>query len=126
MRILFHSLGREMADEVPNSQTSSLDEAELNEIINDAQPKSTKLATKWGVKKFEEWLAKREKTCDFFTIPSTELAELLRKFYAEVQPKKQGNPLTPSSLTSIRAAIHRHLTSAPYNRNINILTKIDF
>ena len=41
------------------------------------------------------------------------------KFYAEVKTEK-GQALTPSALTGIRAAIHRHLTCAPLSRNINI------
>ena len=44
----------------------------------------------------------------------------MRKFYAEVKTEK-GQALTPSALTGIRAAIHRHLTCAPLSRNINIL-----
>ena len=49
-----------------------------------------------------------------------ELNKILRKFYAEVKTEK-GQALTPSALTGIRAAIHRHLTSAPLSRNVNIL-----
>ena len=45
---------------------------------------------------------------------------LLRKFYAEVKSEK-GQPLTPSTLTGIRAAIHRQLTSAPISRSMNIM-----
>ena len=44
----------------------------------------------------------------------------MRKFYAEVKTEK-GQALTPSALTGIRVAIHRHLTCAPLSRNINIL-----
>ena len=63
------------------SQTSSLDEDELDE----AQPDNTKKATKWGVRKFEDWLQKRGKVCDYHTVTSAELGELLRKVYAEVK-----------------------------------------
>ena len=38
----------------------------------------------------------------------------------------KGQALTPSALTGIRAAIHRHLTSAPLSRNVNILKDSDF
>ena len=34
--------------------------------------------------------------------------------------------LTPSALTGIRAAIHRHLTCAPLSQNINILQDSKF
>ena len=111
-----------MADvNMSHSQSSSLDEDELGEMVNEAQPDTTKRATKWGVRKFEDWLQKRGKVCDYHTVTSAELGELLRKFYAEVKAKKQGIPLTPSTLTCIRAALHRHITGAPFNRNINII-----
>ena len=59
------------------------------------------------------------------TIDKKELNKILRKFYAEVKTEK-GQALTPSALTGIRAAIHRHLTSAPLSRNVNILQDSDF
>ena len=75
-------------------------------------------------KKFDKWCEKR-------TIKVVEndwqerLNKILRKFYAEVKTEK-GQALTPSALTGIRAAIHRHLTSAPLSRNVNILQDNDF
>ena len=62
------------------------------------RPDNTKKAIIWGVRKFEDWLQKRGKVCDYHTVTSAELGELLRKFYAEVKAKKQGTPLTPSTL----------------------------
>ena len=38
----------------------------------------------------------------------------------------KGQALTPSALTGIRVAIHRHLTCAPLSRNINILQDSEF
>ena len=38
----------------------------------------------------------------------------------------KGQALTPSALTGIREAIHRHLTSAPLSCNVNILQVSDF
>jgi hypothetical protein len=91
-----------------------------------SKPSSTKRATLYGVKKFSDWLNKRSKVCDFHTVTKEELNELLRKFYAEVKSSKQGCSLTPSTLTCLRAAIHRHITSAPYNRPFNIITEQEF
>ena len=62
---------------------------------------------------------------DLKTVSPTDLSEILRKFFAEVKTEK-GQALTPSVLTGIRAAIHRHLTCAPLNRNINILQDSEF
>ena len=62
---------------------------------------------------------------DLKTVSATDLSEILRKFFAEVKTEK-GQALTPSALTGIRAAIHRHLTCAPLSRNINILQDSEF
>ena len=67
------------------SQTSSLDEDELDE----AQPDNSKKATKCGVRKFEDWLQKLGKGCDYHTVTSAELGELLREVYAEVKVIKK-------------------------------------
>jgi len=82
--------------------------------------RKTKRATEFEVKKFEKWCEKRKITVDLKTISPTHFDEFLRKFFAEVKIEK-GQALTPSALTGIRAAIHRHLTCAPLSRNISIL-----
>ena len=118
-------------EETPNfdvltcSQGSDLGQEQLNEIEQKAQAKSTKKATEWGLKKFDKWCEKRAIKVDLKTIDKKELNKILRKFYAEVKTEK-GQALTPSALTGIRAAIHRHLTSAPLSRNVNILQDSDF
>ena len=118
-------------EETPNfdvltcSQGSDLGQEQLNEIEQKAQAKSTKKATEWGLKKFDKWCEKRAIKVDLKTIDKKELNKILRKFNAEVKTEK-GQALTPSALTGIRAAIHRHLTSAPLSRNVNILQDSDF
>ena len=72
-------------------------------------------ATEWGLKKFDKWCEKRAIKVDLKTIDKKELNKILRKFYVEVKTEK-GQALTPRALTGIRAAIHRHLTSAPLHR----------
>lgn len=103
-----------------SSQSSDLGQEQLDEIEAKAQAKNTKRATEWGLKKFFTWSDKRKISVDLKTIAPKELNEVLRKFYAEVKTEK-GQPLSPSALTGIRAAIHRHITSAPLSRNVNIL-----
>ena len=61
----------------------------------------------------------------FNCVTPVELNELLRKFYAEVTSEK-GQPLTQSTLTGSRAAIHRQLTSAPISRSMNIMQDSEF
>ena len=54
-----------------------------------------------------------------------ELCQVLRQFYAEVR-QKNGNKYSRSGLTNIRASLQRHLTSPPFNRNINIIRDREF
>ena len=45
--------------------------------------------------------------------------------FAEVKTE-EGQALTPSALTGIRAAIHRHLTCAPLSRNLTFFQESKF
>lgn len=108
------------------SQKSELSEGQLQSLEETSRPQSTMKATKQGIKKFENWLEKRGRTVDYATVSAEELASILRKFYAEVKHNQQGKSLTPSSLTGIRAAIHRHLTAAPFLRTMNIVKDKEF
>ena len=108
------------------SQSSEMDENQLQDLEESAKPPSTKRSTVYGVKKFTDWLDKRSLDCNFHSVTPEQLNELLRKFYAEVKGQKQGVSLTPSTLTCLRAAIHRHLTCAPYNRTFNLINDGEF
>ena len=113
--------------EIPlsQSQSSSVDESEMERMEQEAVPDATSRATKSGVKKFLDWARKRNMEVNLHSITGSELAPILRKFYAEVR-KDNGKPLTPSSLVGIRAAINRHITSAPFYRNLNVVAGPDF
>ena len=108
-----------------SSQNSHLDNEQLDEIGQKPQAKNTKRATEWGIEKFDKWCEKRKITVDLKTVSPTDLSEILREFFTEVETEK-GQALTPSVLTGIRSAIHRHLTCAPFSRNINILQDSEF
>ena len=108
-----------------SSQNSDLGLEDLDKLEAKGQAENTKRATSWGIKKFEKWCDKRKLKVDFNCVTPVELNELLRKFYAEVKSEK-GQPLTPSTLTGIRAAIHRKLTSAPISRSMNIMQDSEF
>lgn len=109
-----------------NSQSSQLDEEELQRTERESMPENTKKQTQsWGMKKFNEWSDKRQIEVDLHSVSSTELSGILRKFYAEVKTNKKKD-LTPSALTGIRAAIHRTITSQPISRPINILKDREF
>ena len=44
-----------------NSQSSQLEEEDLQKLEADSVPVNTKKQTSWGLKKFTQWLEKRKK-----------------------------------------------------------------
>lgn len=72
-----------------------------------------------------EWCQAKELTTDFEQLDVPELASLLRRFYGEVR-KQDGSSYANKTYRGLRAAIHRHLTGAPYNRHVNIMRDKDF
>ena len=108
-----------------SSQESALDENDLDELQNSVQVEATKSQTTWGVKTFHEWCKRRGLDVKLETISSVELSPILRRFYGEVKTKK-GKAFGVSSLTCIRASIHRYLTQPPFNRTINIIDDPEF
>ena len=112
-------------EENQNSQSSQLEEEDLQKLEADCVPVNTKKQTSWGLKRFTQWLEKRKISCDLHTVSPTELNGTLRKFFAEVKTNKKTD-LTPSALTGIRAAIHRTITGQPISRSINILKDVEF
>ena len=108
-----------------NSQSSQLEEEDLQKLEADSVPVNTKKQTSWGLKKFTQWLEERKISCDLHTVSPAELNGILRKFLAEVKTNKKTD-LTPSALTGIRAAIHRTVTGQPISRSINILKDVKF
>ena len=109
----------ELAMEEP--QGSYLDDEELARLEESARPSSTTSATKSGIRKFEDWLQRRGKSCDYASISAVELNDLLRKYYAEGKNYKTGQTLSPSSMTGLCAAIYKYITTAPFLRPFNIL-----
>ena len=103
-----------------SSQNSDLGLEDLDKLEAKNQAENTKKATSWGQKNSRKILK-----VDFTCVTPVELKELLQKFYAEVKSEK-GQPLTPSTLTGIRAAIHRQLTSAPISSEFLSVNKMLF
>ena len=62
-----------------NSQSSQLEEEDLQKLEADCVPVNTKKQTSWGLKKFTQWLEKRKISCDLHTVCPTELNGILRK-----------------------------------------------
>ena len=78
-----------------STQSSIVDEEEMAKIESEAVSGSTTKATKGGVNKLKNWLKKRNIDVNFHSVSADELANILRRFYAEVR-KDDGKALTPS------------------------------
>ena len=76
-------------EENVNSQSSQLEEEDLQKLEAHCMPVNTKKQTSWGLKKFTQWLEKRKISCDLHTVSPTELNGILRKFFAEVKTNKK-------------------------------------
>ena len=100
-------------------------EENLEDLINETVPVTTKRNTEWGYNVFKNYCARNEVTVDFHSVTEEELSNILKRFYANIR-RKNGELYSPSGLVCIRAALHRTLTSPPFERNMNILQSEKF
>ena len=110
-------------DEQSSSQASTssdLDQDQLDALEVSTQCKGTQQVTKWGMKVFNEWCSKRNISVAFENVSPEELSEVLRKYYAEVKGRED-KTFTPSAMVGLRAALHRHITTPPISRTMNIV-----
>ena len=73
-----------------------------------------------------DWLVDSDRGGDFEQMEPPEFAALLCHFYAALGPKSAGSTYSKASYTGIRAAIHRHMISPPFSRQMNILKDREF
>ena len=107
-----------MAEAIISSQ-------EMQEMEMAVKSVNTVNSTHWGVQKFNQWCERKNKNINLATVDVGELADIFRRFYAEVRTLK-GKPLSPSGMVGLRAALHWHITQAPISRNVNIVTNPAF
>ena len=67
------------------SQSSQMDEKELNELDTAAQPERTAKPTRWAMTRLKDWLKKRHIDIDVKSVTAEELAPILRRFYGELK-----------------------------------------
>ena len=96
-------------EEVDNEVLSSqMDEDQLKELEKNAEQGGTVNATRWTMRRWNNWLEKRDIKIDNSSVPPEVLAEHLYRFYAELKGKNN-KPLSPSGLIGVRAGIQRGL-----------------
>ncbi|XP_061593446.1 uncharacterized protein LOC133458009 [Cololabis saira] len=91
---------------VPRSERSRLSE-------------NTRLATRYAVRIFREYLSERAHSPHFERLDKDALCALLRSFYAEAR-SKSGQAYSKSSLISIRSSLNRYLNEPPYSRTVDL------
>ncbi|XP_029002240.1 uncharacterized protein LOC114853252 isoform X2 [Betta splendens] len=80
---------------------------------------NTRLATRYAVRMFREYLCETARSPDFETLDKAALCEVLRSFYGEAR-SKSGHLYSKSSLISIRSSLNRYLNEPPYCRTLDL------
>ncbi|XP_061851859.1 uncharacterized protein LOC133625369 [Colius striatus] len=101
------------------------DDAELEAALLLQRPErarlseNTRLATRYAVRIFREYLSEKAQSPDFETMDKGALCRVLRSFYAEAR-SKSGQLYSKSSLISIRSSLNRYLNEPPYCRTLDL------
>ncbi|XP_063058103.1 uncharacterized protein LOC134451528, partial [Engraulis encrasicolus] len=80
---------------------------------------NTRLATRYAVRIFREYLSEKSQSPDFESMDKEALCGVLRSFYAEAR-SKSGQLYSKSSLISIRSSLNRYLNEPPYCRALDL------
>ena len=88
----------------PLSQNSQIEEVDLNNFDEAAQPKNTERNTGHAIGKFSAWLKKRKITIDLSEVSPEEFAPILRRYYGEFKTSGGKTP-APATMNCLRAGI---------------------
>lgn len=94
-------------------------EGDLQRSERNRLSENTRLATRYAVRIFREYLNEKAQSPDFETLDKEELCAVLRSFYAEAR-SKSGQLYSKSSLISIRSSLNRYLNEPPYCRTLDL------
>uniref|UniRef100_A0A668A3D4 Potassium channel tetramerization domain containing 1 n=1 Tax=Myripristis murdjan TaxID=586833 RepID=A0A668A3D4_9TELE len=103
---------------IPSGLESDLD-GELQRADRSRLSENTRLATRYAVRIFREYLSEKAQCPDFETLDKEALCVVLRSFYAEAR-SKSGQLYSKSSLISIRSSLNRYLNEPPYCRTLDL------
>ncbi|XP_059197254.1 uncharacterized protein LOC131977828 [Centropristis striata] len=94
-------------------------EGDLQRSDRNRLSENTRLATRYAVRIFREYLSEKAQSPDFETLDKEALCTVLRSFYAEAR-SKSGQLYSKSSLISIRSSLNRYLNEPPYCRTLDL------
>lgn len=101
------------------SSTESQLEGDFQHSERNRLSENTRLATRYAVRIFREYLNEKAQSPDFETLDKEALCAVLRSFYAEAR-SKSGQLYSKSSLISIRSSLNRYLNEPPYCRTLDL------
>ncbi|XP_015209331.1 uncharacterized protein kctd1 isoform X1 [Lepisosteus oculatus] len=114
--------GSELDSEADPFHIAVLDsdlEGDLQRSDRSRLSENTRLATRYAVRIFREYLSEKSQSPDFETMDKEALCKVLRSFYAEAR-SKSGQLYSKSSLISIRSSLNRYLNEPPYCRTLDL------
>ncbi|XP_036969336.1 uncharacterized protein LOC119027990 isoform X3 [Acanthopagrus latus] len=94
-------------------------EGDLQRSERNRLSENTRLATRYAVRIFREYLTEKAQSPDFESLDKEALCAVLRSFYAEAR-SKSGQLYSKSSLISIRSSLNRYLNEPPYCRTLDL------
>lgn len=80
---------------------------------------NTRLATRYAVRIFREYLSETAQSTNFESMDKHGLCRVLRAFYSEAR-SKSGQLYSKSSLISIRSSLNRYLNEPPFCRTLDL------
>uniref|UniRef100_A0A3B5AAC6 ZMYM2-like/QRICH1 C-terminal domain-containing protein n=1 Tax=Stegastes partitus TaxID=144197 RepID=A0A3B5AAC6_9TELE len=107
------------ADPFSSRIPCGLMEGDLQRSERNKLSENTRLATRYAVRIFREYLSEKAQSPDFETLDKDALCAVLRSFYAEAR-SKSGQLYSKSSLISIRSSLNRYLNEPPYCRTLDL------
>lgn len=99
------------ADEGETTHLSVSERSRLSE--------NTRLATRYAVRIFREYLSETAQSTNFESMDKHGLCRVLRAFYSEAR-SKSGQLYSKSSLISIRSSLNRYLNEPPFCRTLDL------
>ncbi|KAI5619851.1 BTB/POZ domain-containing protein KCTD1 isoform X1, partial [Silurus asotus] len=106
-----HDVRMPDADEEDATHLSASERSRLSE--------NTRLATRYAVRIFREYLNETAQSTNFESMDKHGLCRVLRAFYSEAR-SKSGQLYSKSSLISIRSSLNRYLNEPPFCRTLDL------
>jgi len=101
-----------------NPRFATINEQELQELINNKDAANTKRSTETSVAIFREYLQLKGYPVEFEEYEKDRLASVLKYYYADVR-REDGHYYKTGSLKNLRSGLMRHLKNS--GKNIDIL-----